>query len=81
MNKASKAAKFVKKGAKGKLLKKRFSATFHRCDERREWTMRMDPEGAVTPRDGGMARANDATERLTMRTRDAIQAAHLEART
>lgn len=30
MNKASKAAKFVKKGAKGKLLKKRFSATFHR---------------------------------------------------
>ena len=30
VNKASKAAKFVKKGAKGKLLKKRFSATFHR---------------------------------------------------
>ena len=31
VNKASKAAKFVKKGAKGKLLKKRFSPTFHRC--------------------------------------------------
>lgn len=30
VNKASKAAKFVKKGSKGKLLKKRFSATFHR---------------------------------------------------
>ena len=36
MNKASKAAKFVKKGAKGKLLKKRFSATFHRCARRRD---------------------------------------------
>jgi hypothetical protein len=33
VNKASKAAKFVKKGAKGKLLKKRFSPTFHRCVE------------------------------------------------
>ena len=30
VNKASKAAKFVKKGAKGKLLKKRFSPVFHR---------------------------------------------------
>jgi len=43
--------------------------------------MRVDLEDAVTPRDGGMVRANGATERLTMRTRDAIQAAHLEART
>ena len=31
VNKASKAAKFVKKGAKGTHLKKRFSPTFHRC--------------------------------------------------
>lgn len=30
VSKASKAAKYVKKGAKGKLLKKRFSPTFHR---------------------------------------------------
>lgn len=39
------------------------------------------PRGCGDParrRDGC---ANDATERLTMRTRDAIQAAHLEART
>jgi len=30
VSKAAKAAKYVKKGAKGKLLKKRFSPTFHR---------------------------------------------------
>ena len=81
VNKASKAAKFVKKGAKGKLLKKRFSATFHRCArETRETTERTPTSPRPDAR--GMDEWADGREwRLTTRTRDAIQAAHLEART
>ncbi len=81
VNKASKAAKFVKKGAKGKLLKKRFSATFHRCArETRETTERIPTSPRPDAR--GMDEWADGREwRLTTRTRDAIQAAHLEART
>ena len=72
VNKASKAAKFVKKGAKGKLLKKRFSATFHRCvRETRETTDRIPTSPRPDAR--GMDEWADGREwRLTTRNRDAI---------
>ena len=89
VNKASKAAKFVKKGAeRGKAYgeadgrKKRFSATFHRCArETRETTERTPTSPRPDARRGMDEWADGREWRLTTRTRDAIQAAHLEART
>ena len=51
VNKASKAAKFVKKGAKGKLLKKRFSRDVSQVRERDARDDRTRPDLTPTRRE------------------------------